>query len=250
MDHTKMPLNSTIVEFLTKEVSYLNKNNDNLFKIIDTMRSSIDYTSNFIKSTCDLSGNFVSNMKIVALDSSNNIISYVCTDASGVFLPSMKLDLSMSDLSINSPLKQHYYELKNTMYSTEDHIQDGDTERHFRWGFHRHRPYPFYPYPYPHYPYYPRPYPYPYLNNDNDYNNRDVSLNHIPMPMPEYPNMAPPSKPPVIYRDLFNNMINMEGDDDFNDNIENYFLNPIHHSVVNSNYQKPNGNPLHRYTKK
>ena len=70
-------------------------------KLLDNMETHLKYTRDFIKKTYDLSGNFIANMKIVTFDSSNNVLSYLSTDASGVFLPSVKFDSSMVDLSYN-----------------------------------------------------------------------------------------------------------------------------------------------------
>lgn len=273
MDNEKSALNSTIIEYLTDEVYFLSKKNDNLLRLVSTMQSNMDNVSDFIRKTYDLSGSFISNMKLVAYDSSNNIISYLNTDASGTFMPSIikphrkRIDLSMVDISHNlfklkTGVERDIFgdNLKNTLFSTDKHIwddkykdhhdNDDDRDRPFHFGFH-HPYYPYYPYyPYPHYPYYPYPH-YPYTNIlDDDYNYRDISLNHIPMPMPKYPISQPPLKPPVIYRDILNNMVNIESDEDMTRNIENYFLNPMHHSVIRDKINKPTGNPLHRYTKK
>ena len=51
MDHTKSSLSTTIVDYLTKEIAYLNRKNENMFKLLDNMETNLKYTKDFIKKT-------------------------------------------------------------------------------------------------------------------------------------------------------------------------------------------------------
>ena len=54
--------------------------------MVEVLRNEVDYMNKFIFSTYDLSSNnYRENLKIVAYDSSDNVITYICTDSSGNF---------------------------------------------------------------------------------------------------------------------------------------------------------------------
>jgi len=273
---------TSFIEYLSEENYYLNKKYNDLFKFVETLQSSLHYTNHFIRSTYDLSGHFLANIKIVSYDSSNNILSSICADASGYFYPSFVM---IDDISKNHHYKMHHIDvsyninkestidveeknLKNTIVHTNEHIKTGeeqtsDTDKGFgHWGHWGHGGYwgggfgPYYPY-YP-YPLYPYPYPYLYHNllSDDDMENRavDISYNHpIHTPPIQYPIIYPPQKPPVIHRDILDNPIEM-----YDTSKETYYINPLHTSIKNNNKNhKIHGiseeffsNPLHKYVKK
>jgi len=162
MQRYKQP-RTTYIEYLTHDNFYLNERNVELSKMCENYKKNIDYTNKFFYSIYDISGSYLPNIKIVVYDSSNDILTYICSDSSGAFSPTVELDLSTNTL-------------QNTMRQTDEHIgnfkqqdEDSDKEIHdmsrgFPFWHHHFHPYPGpYPYPYP-YPYpgpYPGPYPYP-----------------------------------------------------------------------------------------
>jgi hypothetical protein len=169
----------TYIEYLTHDNFYLNERNAELSKMCENFKKNIDYTNNFFHSIYDISGNYSPNIKIVVYDSSNDIITYICSDSSGAFSPTIELDLSLNTLQ--NTMRQTNEHIGNFTQQREDVSFDGeeddlcDMSRGFpfwRPKFYprpRPRPYPYphpYPYPYP-YPYPPYPFD-PYLLRDNE----------------------------------------------------------------------------------
>ena len=175
---------TTFLDHLTQDNYFLNEKCNELYKMNEILHKNVEYLNKFIFSTYDICGNYISNLKIIAYDSSNNIISYICSDSSGNFSSQNKFDLSKNVLNTH---------LKNSM--TESHIYD--SSRCFPFQGH-YGGYPYFP------PYlYPYGYGYPYLYRDildNDDDNRDISMNHIPQSPIHLPPIHNPL--PIIHKDF------------------------------------------------
>lgn len=231
MQRVKKP-RATFLEHLTYDNYFLNEKYIHLSKLADTMKAEIEYTNNFINSIYDLCGNYAANIKIVTYDGSNNIISFVCSDASGNFKPTNVIDLSSgqnaSDMSRCFPYPYGYpYPYHPPFY-------------HFPYGYHHHdsplhrgvemvnedrgittkpisvihsttvngvkqspsvnsRDFP-YPYPYPYPSPFPCPhtYPYNYLYPLYDFYNNDDDYRSILTDISfNHPVHTPPNYPPV-----------------------------------------------------
>jgi len=230
MQSYKKP-HTTFLDHLTQDNYFLNEKCNELYKINDTiqkinkiLQKNVDYLNKFVFSTYNISGNYVSNLKIIAYDSSDNIISYIYSDSSGNFDPTIKIDLS----------KNH---LKNTMKNTESHISDTSRCFPFHCGYGYCGGYGF-PY-YPPYGYgYPYGNPYLYGSRDNDDNreiHQDLSLNipnHIkPINVP-FPNPLP-----IMHRDMMDHSI-MHRDFELNHNqLHHNQIHPIHHYYFKNHHK-------------
>jgi hypothetical protein len=216
MQDIKKP-HTTFLNHLTQDNYFLNEKCNELYKLNETLQRNVQYLNNFVFSTYDISGNYVSNLKIIAYDSSNNIISYICSDSSGNFSTQNKIDLSKNKLNTH---------LKNTILNTETHINDSSRCFPF-YGYYGGYGFPYYP------PYgYPYRYGYPYLYRDGltDDDNRDISLNNI--------QHFPPIPHPVsmMHRDMIDHsLIHKEYDLHYKQPESMYSTNPIY--------------PIHYYNK-
>jgi hypothetical protein len=200
MSNFKKP-RKTFIDHLTHDNYYLNEKVNELYRLTEILQVNNDYLNKSIFSTYDFSGNFKTNIKIIFYDSSNNIISYFCTDNSGNVSPySMSSDISNNITDMSNDLMKEDTTMKNTILNTESHILDNN--KCFPYGYGYHHGYPGYHHGYPRYPHgYPR-YHHGYgFNNfrnddDDDYDrninlqNFDMSHNPIPItydPINHYP---------------------------------------------------------------
>ena len=147
----------TLFDHLTHDNYFLNERYNEAIKLynesvkmIETLRTEVEYLNKFVFSTFDLSSNnYSGNLKIVSYDSSDNVISYICTDSSGNFT---------STIPLGEQLKKYpFSDISNNVIIT-------DMSRNIHYV---HPPYchPYCP-PY-HPPYYP-PHRPPYRDIDDD----------------------------------------------------------------------------------
>jgi hypothetical protein len=84
----------TIFQTLTYDNYFLNQKCDNLIKTMNGMQKNLNHLNGFIRSHYDLCFNVISDIKIITFDSSDTIISCICSDLSGNFM-------ACDDLSMN-----------------------------------------------------------------------------------------------------------------------------------------------------
>lgn len=231
MQSYKKP-HTTFLDHLTKDNYFLNEKCNELYKINGILQKNIEYLNGFVFSTYELSGSYISNIKIISYDSSDNVISYICSDSSGNFSPQNKIDLSKNFLN--------NYHLKNTMKNTESHISDTSRSFPFHGGYGHCGGYGHYGgyghcggYGFPYYPLYGYGYPYgnPYLygskdDDDNREIHHDLSLN-IPNNIQPI-NVPFPNTLPIMHRDMMDHST-MHRDFELNHNQ----IHPMHHYFKN-----------------
>ena len=133
-------------------------------KMVEILRKDVDYMNKFIYSTYDLSSNNYSpNLKIVAYDSSDNVITYICTDSSGNFSSTIPLGEHLQTLSgasqppdQSSPVEKPPSNLVvEKLRFSDQNIPSQDVSNNAQISD-KSRCYPFYDYPYHHHhsPYY------------------------------------------------------------------------------------------------
>jgi hypothetical protein len=251
MQRFKTPKKS-LFDHLTHDNYFLNERyNESMrlynesVKMIEILRMDVDYMNKFIFSTYDLSSNnYYPYLKIVSYDSSDNVITYICTDSSGNLTSSIQLgehfkkrphndvsnNINVTDMSRCFPYDYPFYHSPHH-YHRRYRYRDIDEDRGITSkptkvthtttvnGVVTHTdeeprclpPYYGYPYgvyPYPGYPYGGYPYlEYPYDILDDDYDNRNVTMDHPYHPPPQYPIVNPPSHPPIIHRDLIDHSL-------------------------------------------
>ena len=106
MQRFKTPKKS-LFEHLTHDNYFLNERYNEAArlynessKMVEVLRNEVDYMNKFIFSTYDLSSNnYRENLKIVAYDSSDNVITYICTDSSGNFSSTISLGEHLQNIS-------------------------------------------------------------------------------------------------------------------------------------------------------
>jgi hypothetical protein len=174
----------TLFQNLTYDNFFLNTRCNELMTLVHNLQTNVHQLNGFIRSNYDLSYNVLENIKIIAFDSSDNIISCIRSDTSGNFLKCDDLSMNYLPCVINPMINTHIIQPSRKISKT--HITDIS------------RGYPFdYPY-YPYYPYYPR-YPYgPYYHGliDDNYLYRDIDVNKPSQP--GQPILPHPIMPPIV----------------------------------------------------
>jgi len=226
MQSRKKP-HTTFLDHLTQDNYFLNEKCNELYKINKILQKNIEYLNGFVFSTYELSGSYISNIKIISYDSSDNVISYICSDSSGNFSPQNKIDLSKNFLN------NHH--LKNTMKNTESHISDTSRCFPFHCGYGGYGHCGGYGFPY--YPPYGYSYPYgnPYLyGSRDDYDNREIHQD-LSFNIPD--NIQPinvpfPNPLPIMHRDMMDHSI-MYRDLELNHNQ----IQPMHHYYFKNHHK-------------
>jgi hypothetical protein len=168
----------TLFQNLTYDNFFLNTRCNELMALVHNLQTNVHQLNGFIRSNYDLSYNVLENIKIVAFDSSDNIISCMHTDTSGNFVTCDDLSMNYLPCVIN-PMNT----IQPSGKISKTHITDISKGFPFSYPY-----YPYYPY-YPHYPYYPG------LIDDN-YFYRDIDITKPSQP--GQPILPHPVMPPKI----------------------------------------------------
>jgi len=200
----------TFIDHLTHDNYYLNEKVNELYRLVEILQVNNDYLNKSIFSTYDFSGNFKTNIKIIFYDSSNNIISYFCTDNSGNISPySISSDISNNITDISNNLIKEDTTMKNTILNTESHILDNNKCFPYDCGYPHGFPGCGYPYGFPGYPY-GYGYGYHHFRGDDDddrnINLQNFDMSHNPIPIAYHTiNHYPTTYPYQIPKELMLN---------------------------------------------